>query len=451
MWAAEELADVDLGDDRRALRLMRVVESLAAHGEQSVPQTFGDGAQVRAAYRLWSNPKIAAAAILAPHRHRTAERAATHDVVLAVQDTTEINLSRHPATQGLGYLARSDCRGVLVHTCLALTVDGTPLGVVDQQVWTRPLEELGKRATRKRRPTEEKESRRWLDGLRAAEQGLAGGLVIVIGDRESDCYDLFATPRAQRVQLLVRVAREERIVDHPLRSLRAAIEAEPACGEVQMTLPRRGRVAERTARFDVRRLSAGWPPPKNSRLRAAPLPVQLILLSERATPTTKQPIRWLLATTLPVDDAAAAVRIAGYYARRWQIERFHYVLKSGCSIERLRLTTAANVRRALACFSIVAWRLLWLTTAARTTPDAPGTAILDAAECRALEAVARLKYRRPLAAQPPNLAETVRLLARLGGHLNRKCDGPPGVKTVWRGLSRLADVTIGWLAAQAPG
>lgn len=451
MWAADELADADLGDDRRVLRLMRVVESLVEHAEQSVPQALADGAETRAAYRLWSNRQVAAATILAPHQRRTAERAAAHAVVLAVQDTTEINLSHHPATTGLGYLARGDCRGVLVHTCLALTADGTPLGVVDQRVWTRPPEELGKRATRKRRTTAEKESRRWLDGLRAAEQGLSGDLVVVIGDRESDCYDLFAAPRVERVQLLVRVAREERLVNHPRRSLRAAIEAEPACGELELTLPRRGREAERTARFDVRRLSVGWPPPRSSRLRAEPVPVQLVLLSERATPAIQKPIRWLLATTLPVDDAAAAVRVAGYYARRWQIERFHYTLKSGCSVERLRLTTVENVRRALACFSIVAWRLLWLTTAARTTPDLPCTAVLDEAERRALEAVAKLKYKRPKSAAPPSLAEAVRLIARLGGHLNRKSDGPPGVKTVWRGLSRLADVTVGWLAAQAPG
>lgn len=450
MWAGEELVDAQLGDERRVLRLMRVVESLVEHAEQSVPQGCGGAAETRAAYRLWSNDAVDWQAILKPHRRRTAERWASHPLVLVAQDTTEINLSRHPATRGLGYLARADCRGILVHTCLAMTADGLPLGVVDQQAWTRPLAELGKRATRKQRPLAEKESRRWLDGLRAVERLPAGGRVLLIGDREADSYELFAAPRASHVELLVRVCRETRVIDHPLRHQAAAVAAEPACGETAIELPRHGRQAARTAQFEIRLLSVVWPATGAAGRRGEGTPVRLILLTECGS-TVAKPVRWLLATTLPVADAAEAQRVAGYYARRWQIERFHYVLKSGCSAERLRLTTVEHVRRALACFSIVAWRLLWLTTAARSTPDVSCERVLEPAERRALEAVAKLKYKRPIGTEPPSLAEAVRLIARLGGHLGRKCDGPPGVKTVWRGLSRLADITVGWLAAQAPG
>lgn len=450
MWAGEELVDAELGDERRVLRLMRVVESLVEHADQSVPQGCGNLAETRAAYRLWSNGRVDWQAILEPHRRRTAERAASRPLVLVAQDTTEINLSHHPATRGLGYLARAECRGLLVHTCLAMTPEGVPLGVVDQQAWTRPPAELGKRATRKQRPTTAKESRRWLDGLRAVERLGIESPILLVGDRESDMYDLFAAPRAAHVELLVRVCRETRVIDHPLRHQAAAIAAEPACGVVEIVLPRRGRCAERTARFEVRLLSVEWRASGAAGRRDKPTPVRLVLLTECGS-TAAKPVRWLLATTLPVADAAEAQRVAGYYARRWLIERFHYVLKSGCSIERLRLARVEHVRRALACFSIVAWRLLWLTTAARQTPDASCEVALEPAERRALEAVARVKYKRPIGAAPPNLAEAVRLIARLGGHLGRKCDGPPGVKTVWRGLSRLADITVGWLAAQAPG
>jgi hypothetical protein len=450
MWAGVELRDADLGDERRASRLMRLVEGLVEHAEQSVPQGCGGLAETRAAYRFWSNPEITAEAILAPHVRRTVERAAAERLTLVAQDTTEINLTRHPATAGLGYLACPRNRGLLVHTCFALRPDGTPLGTVAQHVWARPLEELGKRATRKRRTTVEKESGRWLRGVRAAAEAFDRGPVVVIGDRESDLYDLFAAERPAHVELLVRVCRETRLVDHPRRHLVAAVAAEPIRGVCELTLPRRGRQAERTTRFDVRFLTVGWPPPSRARRRTAPLPVQVVLLEEQPAAAVGKPLRRLLATTLPVHDADDAVRIAGYYARRWQIERFHYVLKSGCSAERLRLSTADDVRRALACFSIAAWRLLWLAWAARTNPEVSCETVLEPAERQALEAVAKLKYGRPIGPAPPTLGEAVRLIARLGGHLGRKCDGPPGVKTLWRGLARLADVTVGWLAAQPP-
>jgi len=429
MWAGKELFDAELGDERRVLRLMRVVESLVEHAEQSVPQGWGGWSETRAAYRLWSNGAVDWQAILEPHQRRTAERVVSQSLVLVAQDTTEINLSRHPATKGLGYLARADCRGLLVHTCLAMTADGVPLGVVEQQAWTRPPAQLGKRATRKKRPLAEKESRRWLDGLRAVERLPSGGRIVLLGDRESDLYDLFAAPRAAHVDLLVRVCRETRLVDHPLRHQAAAVAAEPVCGTCELTLPRQGRRRERTTRFELRRLAVAWRAPGAAGRRGARTSVRLVLLTEYGA-TVAKPVRWLLATTLPVEDGADARRVVEHYARRWRIE---------------------HVRRALACFSIVAWRLLWLTTAARTAPKASCDTVLEPAERRALEAVAKWKYKRPLGPAPPTLGEAVRLIARLGGHLGRKCDGPPGVKTVWRGLSRLADITVGWLAAQAPG
>jgi hypothetical protein len=164
-WAGKELAGVELGDDRRALRLMQIVERLVERAEQSIPQGFGSWSETKAAYRFFENPQIDWPEILAPHRASTVSRAAAEPIVLVAQDTTEINLSEFPATAGLGYLASPKCRGVLLHTCLATTPAGVVLGVIDQQMWVRPVEELGKRHTRRQRTTDEKESQRlagWL-------------------------------------------------------------------------------------------------------------------------------------------------------------------------------------------------------------------------------------------------------------------------------------------------
>jgi hypothetical protein len=367
------------------------------------------------------------------------------------QDTTEINLSQFPATKGLGYLASPTCRGVLLHTCLATTPEGVVLGVIDQQMWVRPVEELGKRHTRHQRSTDEKESQRWLDGLHATQTALMNHpQVVVIADSEADIYDLFAEPRAAHVQLLVRVSREQRCVEHPAKYLAKAMEGTAVRGVLSVEVPRRGQRRPRAAEFTVRWATLSIRPPS---LRPTGLPsirLQFVLIEEIAPPLGEKAIRWLLATTLPVEDFAKATTCVTYYVRRWLIERFHYTLKSGCLVEQRRFEVFENVCRAVACFSIVAWRLLWLMTEARQHPEQPCTVVLSQPEWEALEAVAQQRYRRPTCGVPPTLGEAVQLIGKLGGHLGRKCDGPPGIKTLWRGLSHLSDITVGWLLPRPP-
>jgi hypothetical protein len=451
-WAGEELAGVELGDDRRALRLMRMVETLVDHAEQSIAEGFGSWSETKAAYRFLENDQIDWPEILAPHRASTVRRAAGEPVVLVIQDTTEINLTRFPATTGLGYLGSAKCRGVLLHSSLAATPEGVVLGVIDQQIWARPLEELGKRHARRQKPTAEKESQRWLQGLQAAQTALAQHpQVVVVADREADIYDLFAAPRAENTQLLVRVSREQRRVEHVEQHLRQALESTAVQGLLAVEVPRHGQRPPRLAQLSVRWSTLAIRPPRSRRPADLPaIDLQFVLIEERAPPSGEQPVRWLLATTLPVDDLNAATRCVGYYVRRWLIERFHYTLKSGCLVEQRRFEAFDNLCRAVACLSIVAWRLLWLLTEARRHPDQPCTVVLSTPEWEALEAVALQRYHRPRRGTPPALGEAIQLIAKLGGHLGRKRDGPPGIKTLWRGLTRLSDITTGWILPRPP-
>lgn len=450
-WAGKELASAELGDDRRALRLMQIVERLVEHAEQSIPQGFGSWSETKAAYRFFENPQIDWPEILAPHRASTVRRAAEAPVVLVSQDTTEINLSQFPKTAGLGYLGSPDCRGVLLHTCLATTPEGVVLGVIDQQMWVRPLEQLGKRHTRRKRSTDEKESQRWLEGLRATQTALADHpQVVVIADSEADIYDLFAMPRGENVQLLVRVSRDQRRVEHAEKYLRQALEATAVRGILSVEVPRHGQRPPRQAQLSVRWLTVAIRPPRWRSASLPPIRLQFVLIQEVEPPAGEAAIRWLLATTLPIDDLAQATSCVSYYVRRWLIERFHYTLKSGCLVEQRRFEAFENVCRAAACFSIVAWRLLWLMTEAREHPDQPCTVVLSQPEWEALEAVAQQRFRRVAQGKPPTLAEAVQLIGKLGGHLGRKRDGPPGIKTLWRGLTRLSDITTGWLLPRPP-
>lgn len=437
-WAVKELAGTNLGDARLDERLMTMVADLSERPDSSVPLFSGSWAKTKAAYRFWDNLKVTPRGILQSHVERTVHRAFEHDVVLVAQDTTEINLTSHPKTSGVGYLASSKCRGFLVHSLLAMSPTGVPLGLVGQQHWTRPFEELGKTAQRHRKSIDEKESGRWLEGLATAAQALAGHpRVVVIADREADIFELFAAPRDANVSLLVRVRHTQRAVEHATKRLRPALAQTPSVGQVSITVPRHDDRPTRQAVLTVRVAKLVVRPPKDL-AGQTPQTVYFILAEEACPPEGVPAIRWILASTMPVESLEDATRMIGWYVFRWRLERFHYVLKSGCGIEKLELETVDRMRRALATYSIVAWRLLWLIYAARETPDLSCEMVLPRQEWKLLY---RLVHRgQCVPNEPPTLREAVRLIARLGGFLGRRHDGEPGVKTLWRGMKRFHDV-----------
>lgn len=445
-WAWDELRATRLADPRLDLRLPRMVEEFAEHPEASCTEALGK-AGAKAAYRFWDNPRVQAKDILVGHAEQCARRSMQYPVVLVAQDTTEIDLTGHPATKGTGYLGSPHSRGLLLHTLLAISPTGVPLGVLRQFSWTRPIEQLGKRHRRRQTPLKEKESQRWLDGLMAAAEGLAQHPhVVLMGDRESDLFDLFAASRPGNVELLVRVCRERRRVEHPARYLDAALERTPVRGHVQIEIPARANRQSRRAQMAVRWLRLDVHCPRHGVKRPS-VPLTFILVEELGPPPGEKPVRWLLATTLTVETLEEVLRCAQWYAYRWIIERFHFVLKSGCKIEQRQLETVERMERAIPVFSIVAWRLLWLTLQTRETPDVPCTMVLEEFEWKVLWATVHPRLRQ-LPAAPPTLREAARSIAQLGGFLGRKCDGEPGPQTLWRGLSRLHDLGQGWLMAQ---
>lgn len=452
-WVVGELVGADFKDIRLTDRLMTTVERFAERPNASIPEAAHNKSEAKAMYRFFDNDAVTPASISEPHRERTKQRAAEHEVVLVVQDRTEIDLTAHPATKGLGYLTCPYARGLLAHNLLCLSADGVPLGLLDQFVWTRPIEELGKKRTRDRRETKNKESQRWLDGLRSVERHLPKHpQVVLIGDRESDLFDLFAAKRPANVDLLARIRDQRRHVEHPAKQLGAAMAQEPPRMELRITVPRGDDRSSREATLTLRWRKLTICRPANHRGPAPSSPVTLWFVDakEEHPPPGHQAIHWLLATTLEIHDEQDALRVLQWYTYRWRIERFHFVLKSGCGIERHRLETDDRTRRLLATISIVAWRLLWLTYEARRDPDAACTRVFSTEEWQMLHFTTQRK-RDPLPTKPPTLATVVRQLACLGGFLNRKHDGQPGVKVLWRGLRRLEDLVTGYKAGKTQG
>lgn len=172
----------------------------------------------------------------------------------------------------------------------------------------------------------------------------------------------------------------------------------------------------------------------------------VLLVEEVAAPADVVPVQWLLLTTWPVADWAAAARVVWWYTQRWLVERYHFVLKTGCQAEALQLRSAARLERATAVYCLVAVQVLWLTYLAREQPDRPCTVALDTTEWQALCLVSQPG--QPLPQAPPPLQEATRRVAQLGGFLGRRGDGEPGPLTIWRGLGRLRDLALGLQLAQ---
>ena len=208
-WAVTEFAEAELGDIRRTQRVVALATALAQRPGASFPEACGNGAMLKAAYRFFDNAAIDPQDLLDSHVGATLPRVATVPLVLAVQDTTELDWTAHPVTTGLGPLGHPAHRGLLVHTTVAFTPERVPLGVLAQQVWARDPEDIGKRATRKQRPIAEKESQKWLtsvEAVRAARVACPQTRFISVGDREADVYDLLALERPTGVDLLIRAA-----------------------------------------------------------------------------------------------------------------------------------------------------------------------------------------------------------------------------------------------------
>lgn len=442
-WAAQELKYAHLGDPRRNRRLVQIVEALAAQPSASVPQASGTWAHTKATYRFWDDAHVTPAAIRDSHVQSTVERAQAKGRILAVQDTTELDYAHHPATQGLGALENIWQNGLKVHSTLAVSLEGVPVGLLHQHVWVRDPHQRGISRTRRQRLTREKESQRWLTAWEATQNLLPDTAVILVADSEADIFDLFATPRRAGADLLIRGTHNRR-VEATARYLWETVRAQPLCGQYTLQVRRRDGQPTREARLIVRTASVVLQPPHHHRQRAQlqPVPLHVLLVEELNPPPQVEPIEWLLLTTLPIDTWELVRQSLAWYTERWLIERYHFVYKSGCHLEELQLETAERLQRALATYSLVAWRLLWLTYHARQSPEASCEQALERAEWQAL--YAKHYATREVPSTPPTLRDAVRWIAQLGGFLARRSDGEPGVKTIWLGLRRLSDLTEMW-------
>ncbi len=262
-------------------------------------------------------------------------------------------------------------------------------------------------------------------------------------------YDLLVLPCRPNSHLLIRATHNRCVKRNPeavqVERLQSVMEQTPTCGQLTLELRRHPERVARQATLTLRTTTLELQPPPThpERERLEPVSLQVILAVEDNPPPGVEPVCWLLLTTLAVSCFEDVVECLRWYSYRWLIERYHFVLKSGCRLEQLQLETGERIQRALATYTIVAWRLLWITYQARYHPQTPADTVLATHEWQALYCTIHKTSTPPLS--PPSLNTCVRWIAQLGGFLARKGDGEPGVKTLWQGLQRLHDIAQTWL------
>ena len=226
---------------------------------------------------------------------------AEHDVVLCLQDTTELDYSGQTQTQGLGPLSYENQLGLHLHPTLAVTPERLCLGVLDTFVWARTEQDYGKSDAREKKSIEQKESVRWIEGYRNVcriSAQLANTQCVYIADRESDIYELFIEGEKQSHQAdwLIRATQDRRVLDK--MKISDALAHTQALGEIEFNLPPSHPRKQKRVKQTLKACRVTLHPPQRSGHNLYPVQVTVLLAQETDPPTGEEPVTWIFLTNL---------------------------------------------------------------------------------------------------------------------------------------------------------
>lgn len=446
-WAQDELASVDLGDKRLDKRIRKICDSFYQRPMSSINEACQSWKDTKAAYRLFENEKLTAHKILLPHREATVERVKNYETVLAIQDTTFFNFSQHKKKRGMGSIEsrRRNLKGLLAHNTLITTTDGLPLGLFEQEIFAR----TGNKYEGKyyQVPIEQKEDYRW---IRAAETVISymppSVRAVNVCDREADIYEFLDAVEKRNGYYLVRSNHNRIIGDKKKRwekdeentYLNEVISKEKIRGAIEIEIIDKKTKKSRKAKLNIKFCEVVIAAPNRlhwSYKNQPKIKCHIVDVEEPLPSDEHEKIHWRLLTNIPVVTLDDAIEKVLWYKQRWTVEVYHKVLKSGCTVEDCRLTDFKRLQRCITLYSIVAWRLLWMSRVGKDTPNLPCTLVFADHEWKILYAVTHDTKEVPK--ETPAIRDAIRWMAQLGGFLARKSDGEPGITTVWRGWQQL--------------
>lgn len=462
-WVIEETAGADFGDKRLTNRLGMMLNRLSDHPAGSIPKAFKSWKETLAAYRFFDQDVVTPEKILAPHGEATLKRIAQEPVVLIPQDTSEIDYSHRKKVEGMGPLSFESQQGFYLHASIAVTPDRVCLGVLDGKMWSR--DKLGKGASRRQRPIQEKESYRWLEGYALANdvaQNCPDTLIVSVADREADIYELLLQQpngKGKKAHWLIRSEQNRLVFNETDKRLKEKlwdkVRGTEKLTEIEFILPRSAErrsskmigetIAarkERKVTQEVRVTQVTLIPPRRRVEEALPsISVYAIHCVEIDPPEGVERVEWLLLTSLEPRDVDHVLEMIQWYLCRWQIEIFFKVLKSGCKIEELQFDHFENTANCVALYMIIAWRVLYLLMLGRSCPDLSCDKVFEESEWKSVYMIVTKKEPPDT---PPLLNVMIRMIASLGGFLGRKGDGHPGPEAMWIGVQRMRDFSTAW-------
>lgn len=441
-----------LPDKRLEHRYGLIVDNLFHNFGKSIPQSFVKRSQVKATYNFFSHPYISYEMLIATERERVMAEVSqsSPQVLLAVQDTTNTNYTGSRSDSDLGCMRTEQTKGFYVHNHVLFTPQGIGLGIFDQEIWNYPAHEIGThKDQRKQQAFEEKASYRWyeqFEQLQDAFEALPSTTVISIADREGDIHELLQARRLPNVHYIIRGRgdRKEHLTNIHMKEL---LPQEPIVHTYEVQVPENNKdknhkIPKRTAKVALSYRHMTIHAPKrvsHSQISVEPIELTVVYVNEIDPPKeVKEPIEWILYTSLPVNNAQDALQVVEYYKCRWLIEIFHYVLKQGAQVENLQLATSKALQNAIVTYSIVALQVQTLRYATNEYAQEPIENIhnldLKAQDYALLATFLNHTYqtKHDIDKKQPTVEDFFKLIAQLGGFQFQK-NKSPGVKVIWRG------------------
>lgn len=439
-WIQEEFSTINLSDPRLHRRFFKIASELANRPADSIHSATADWASSKACYRFFDNSEIDSSKILSPHFESTAWRCSNYDKIIVAEDTTYLDYTSHKSTKGLGNfftINDKEFKGLCMHSGLAMSPSGLPLGLLYNKFWTRKQTHITLNE-RTSLPLQLKESYRWVECGRQARELLADQQIIVVADREGDIYEVYQDALDKNYDIVIR-CRHDRRLDSGLK-IAEELALENIRGTHSIIIPGNGGRKEKKVKLSIRfkRIELNSHPQgaknQHNKMRKN---VELYVLDAS---NDKDAISWRILTTLPIEKLQDAKDVLNYYKMRWNVELYFKALKTGCAVEDCRLGEGSKLVKYSALMAVIAWRIFWMTSISRNDPDISCENVLMKSEWKtAWWLLHRPKVKEgkmkmsDMPSKPPSIREAIRWIAGVGGFKGRKNDGEPGLISIWRG------------------
>jgi Transposase DNA-binding/Transposase Tn5 dimerisation domain len=452
-WSKKNFSGMFSTDERRTKRVINFAARMKDAPGKSIPQLWENTYDIKATYNLLKHPESHPDYLQRGHRNLVKNEISKPGTYLIIEDDSELSWSGKDPIEGLGPVGdfRNGLQGFMMHTAMATRWKDSEefddrkrpplqiLGIADQQFFLR---KKGVKKSQRRQgapaPGTFKETDPWFHSMTRIGPKPEDAEVkwIRICDRRADIFEQFEESTRLGYDFIIRNAQDRALEDclEETKTLSAFVQDMPILGQLEVKLRSRNGIKARTACVNVYAGTVTFRPPFRkgiSRLQQKPYTCQVVYVKEIGELSKNvEPIEWVLLTSLSVHDFNAARAVVRKYTCRWLIEEFHKALKSGLKAEELELEHADRLFATISIMSVVAISLVELREMVRVCPEAPAEeSNLSRFEITVLEKRLERKIKA--------VKDVVLAIGRLGGHMNRKGDGLPGLVTLWRGWTEL--------------